>query len=173
MIHWELKLIWVCVHSEVGVSCTPLPWLWLPLHSYFPFPFLEPDVWISLLFSVTELTLLETTGLFVIFWLCRTLTCWEQVLTFHSNRKRVGDVERRTAHKKFSHVFLLDGESREQICCDQGQVVCLPSLLLGRAKASNCREYRVWVGAGRLYSTGPELERPPRVMLSSLSSELF
>lgn len=47
---------------------------------------------------------------------------------FHSNRKRVRDVERRTVWVEFSHMFLFDGESRAGIWFDWGQVVFLLSL---------------------------------------------
>lgn len=61
---------------------------------------------------------------------------------FHSNRKRVEVVERRTIWVDFSHMFLLDGESRVGIWADWGQVVFLPSLFLV-ACGSNHSEYRV------------------------------
>jgi hypothetical protein len=49
---------------------------------------------------------------------------------FHSNRKRTGVVERRTMWVEFSHMFLLDGESRVGIWDDWGQIVFLPSFFL-------------------------------------------
>lgn len=70
-------------------------------------------------------------GLFVISWLCRDLRCWEeQILMFHSHRKRVRDVERGTIWVEFSHMFLLHRESRAGIWYSWGQVVFLPSFFL-------------------------------------------